>query len=119
MRHPAGVQRAELLIERAILLAPDAVARTAALAVSEPEQRWMLTRPRAVRRTFVEQVLDRGDDEHTRQRWMLLQDEATCASFLAALEDAPREQAWLLRQPAAVRASYVREVLDGQPADAG
>jgi hypothetical protein len=48
----------------------------------------MLCQPRAVRRSFVEQVADRPQDPHARERWMLLQADS-------------------------VRESYVREVLDG------
>jgi hypothetical protein len=72
--------------ERQVLLAPDAVARAAARMAREPEQRWMLRQPRAVRRSFCEEVLGRPDAEL-------------------------RQQVWMLRQPDAVRESYVREVL--------
>ncbi len=44
--------------ERSILLAPSAVARTAAYAANEPEQRWMLRQPRDVRRSYVREVLE-------------------------------------------------------------
>ena len=70
-----------------MLLGPDAVARAAARRVSSSEQRWMLGQPRAVRRSFVEQVVDRPEDPHAQERWMLL-------------------------QPDSVRESYVRDVLD-------
>ena len=77
-----------------MLLAPDAVARHAARAVDEPEARWMLAQPRAVRRAYVAEVLDRGGHD-------------------------ARRMAWMLRQPDAVRESFVREVLhprvDGEP----
>jgi hypothetical protein len=72
---------------RTILLAPAAVAKAAALAVSAPEQRWMLAQPREVRRSYVEEVVDRPNDPKAQERWML-------------------------RQPDAVRLSYIRDVLD-------
>jgi len=100
--------------ERAVLLAPNAVARAAALAARDAEQRWMLCQPRAVRRSYVEEVLDGHGDQ---ERWMLLQDDAACASYadrvLARREPAPRRELWMLRQPRPVRASYARDVLGG------
>ena len=74
------------LVERAVLLAPDRVARAAAPYAALPEERWMLTQPRWVRRSFVRNVVRAGD----RMR---------------------AQEAWMLRQPDAVRESYVREVL--------
>jgi hypothetical protein len=47
----------------------------------------MLGQPREVRRSYVEEVLDRPDDPKAQERWML-------------------------RQPDAVRLSYIRDVLD-------
>jgi hypothetical protein len=72
--------------ERQVLLAPDAVARAAARMAREPEQRWMLRQPRAVRRSFADEVFGRSDADM-------------------------RQQVWLLRQSDAVRESFVREVL--------
>ena len=72
--------------ERRILTAPDSVARRAARFAPEPEQRWMLSQPRAVRRSFAEEVFGRPDADL-------------------------RQQVWMLRQPEAVRESYIREVL--------
>jgi hypothetical protein len=72
---------------RTILLAPAAIAKAAALAATTAEERWMLGQPREVRRSYVEEVLDRPDDPKAQERWML-------------------------RQPDAVRLSYIRDVLD-------
>jgi hypothetical protein len=69
-------------VERALLMAPDAIARAAARWASGREQRWMLRQPRAVRRSYVAAVLDRPDDEHAEQAWMLLQDDAVRESYL-------------------------------------
>jgi hypothetical protein len=74
-------------LERAVLTGPDVVARTAARRIEAPEQRWLLRQPRAVRCSFVEEVVDRAGNPNAAERWMLL-------------------------QPAAVRRSYVAEVLD-------
>jgi len=73
-------------LERRVLTAPDAVAHTAARYAADPEQAWLLRRPRALRRSFAEQALGRG----------------TAA-----------EQIWLLRQADDVRETFVREVLGG------
>jgi hypothetical protein len=75
-------------LERAVLTGPDLIARAVARGVEAPEQRWLLRQPRAVRCSFVDEVIDRPDDPNAAERWMLL-------------------------APAAVRESYVAEVLDG------
>ena len=72
---------------RTILLAPAAVTKAAALAANTPQERWMLAQPREVRRSYVEDVLDRPHDPNAQERWML-------------------------RQPDPVRLSYIRDVLD-------
>ena len=73
------------MLERAILMAPDSVARRAARYAEDAQQRWMLTQPRAIRASFARAALGRGD---------------------------AAEQAWMLRQPKAVRESYITEVLE-------
>lgn len=72
------------MIERTILLAPDAVARRAAPFASDTEQRWMLCQSRTVRLSYYREALGRGE---------------------------AAEQTWILRQPDHVRESYVIEVL--------
>jgi hypothetical protein len=98
---------------RAVLLGPDMVARAIGSRERDPQRRWLLKRPRAVRRSFVEGVIEGGADE---QGWMLLQDKRTRDSYVAEVleaADPPDRQAiWLLRQPDAVRQSYVADVLD-------
>jgi hypothetical protein len=100
---------------RAVLAAPDVLARTLAGLERDPQRAWMLRRPRAVRRSFVETVADAGGDE---ERWMLLQDDETRASYVRdvlSAEDEPDRQAlWLLSQPRAVRESYVADVIDAR-----
>jgi hypothetical protein len=78
--HPDG-----LMLERAILLAPDAVARRAAPLAGDKEQRWMLCQSREVRASYCREAFGRGE--------------------LA-------EQVWMLRQPDPVRESYISEVLE-------
>ena len=73
---------------RTILLAPKAVAKAAALAAGRPEERWMLALPREVRRSYVDQVLDRPDDEHAQERWMLQQSDAVRFSYIRDVLDA-------------------------------
>jgi hypothetical protein len=101
---------------RSILLAPGPLARAAALGATTREQCWMLAQPREVRRSYVEQVLDRPGDAHAQMRWMLAQPDAVRHSYVNAVlahdPAAPPEQAWMLKQPRKVRESYVREVLE-------
>jgi hypothetical protein len=73
------------MLERAILLAPDAVARRAAPFAADAEQRWMLCQSREVRVSYCRDALGRGETA---------------------------ERAWMLRQPDDVRESYVSEVLE-------
>jgi hypothetical protein len=73
------------MLERTILLAPDAVARRAAAYAPAREQAWMLRQSRGVRASYCREALGRGE---------------------------VAEQAWMLRQPDAVRESYVTEVLE-------
>jgi uncharacterized protein CbrC (UPF0167 family) len=59
--------------ERRVLAAPDWVARAASAAAADAEQRWMLRLPRDVRRSFVREVLERGEGRRSAQeRWLLL-----------------------------------------------
>jgi hypothetical protein len=101
--------------ERSILTAPGAVARAASHAVREPQQRWMLTQPREVRRDFAEQVFGREDAELRQEVWMLRQPKALRESFIEQVllheEPVPLQAIWMLRQTDKVRESYVREVL--------
>jgi hypothetical protein len=102
--------------ERAILTAPAAVAKTAAYAAGDPEQRWMLRQPREVRISFAEEVFGRRDAEERQEIWMLRQPRAVRESFIREVlsrEDPPPRQAiWMLRQTDKVRESYLKEVLE-------
>jgi hypothetical protein len=103
-------------VERRVLLAPGAIAKAASRLAPDPEQRWMLCQPAAVRRSYAEQVLGRPGEERLQEAWMLRQPEAVRQSFvehvLARQDPLPRQEIWMLRQPEAVRLSYLREVLD-------
>ena len=73
-----------------MLLGPDVLSRAAASRAVLPEEQWMLRQSKAVRSSYVREVIDvRGDQELLTQIWMLLQSDT-------------------------VRASYVREVLEPQ-----
>lgn len=61
-------------LERAVLTAPDAIARAAARYAADAEQAWMLRRPRALRRSFAEDAFGWGDK--AEQIWMLRQVDA-------------------------------------------
>lgn len=101
--------------ERQILTAPDAVARAAAAMAPDREAQWMLRQPRALRRSFADEVLGAPDREAAQEIWMLRQPLAVRLDFLdevvAYQPDTPREQVWMLRQSDAVCRSYVDEVL--------
>ena len=73
---------------RAVLLGPDVLSRAAAGRVETTEEAWMLRQSKAVRASYVREVVDApGDEERLAEIWML-------------------------RQPDHVRESYVREVLE-------
>jgi hypothetical protein len=74
-------------LARMVLRAPHFVRRAAATQASAPEEQWILRQPRAVRDSYVREVIDRGGDERLAEIWML-------------------------RQPQAVRESYVKEILE-------
>ncbi len=103
-------------VKREILLAPNLVARAAATATDDPAARWMLSLPLAVRRSYVADVLDRGDGEAEQRVWMLLQADPVREGYIRAVlergaEPPGLEVLWMLRQPESVRASYVRDVI--------
>jgi hypothetical protein len=99
---------------RAVLRGPDMVARTLAARERDPQRRWLLRRPRAVRRAFLEEVVEGGVHE---ERWMLLRDRETRESYvsevLEAAKEPDRQAIWLLGQTEKVRRSYVERVIDG------
>ena len=101
--------------ERSILTAPGPVARAASHAAREPEQRWMLTQPREIRRSFAEEVFGREDADLRQEVWMLRQPRAVRESFVETVllnqDPPPLQSIWMLRQVDNVRESDVREVL--------
>lgn len=102
------------MIERGVLLAPDIVARSAASLVKDPAQRWMLGQPTRVRRSYVHEVMDRGNDTRAQTIWMLRQPVDVRRSYVKHVAE-PGDAAlrWMLGQPDAVRESYINEVLQG------
>jgi hypothetical protein len=103
---------------RDVLLAPDIVCRAAAMATSDPAQRWMLLQPRQVRASYVRDVLDVRGGPREQRIWMLRAPDAVRHSYLrhvARATGAGPEVYWMLAQPAAVRESYLREVLGAPP----
>lgn len=74
-------------LERFVLLGPAAVRRAAARRARAPEERWLLGQSRAVRESYVRDVLAARDPEVARQVWML-------------------------RTAKPVRESYIRDVLE-------
>ena len=93
---------------RAVLTAPDFVARGLAAAERDPQRRWILRRPRGIRRDFVKTVIDKAGDQ---ERWMLLQDDDTRHSYIDEV-GGDHQAIWLLRQPRKIRESYVADVID-------
>jgi hypothetical protein len=76
-------------IVRRLLLSPGRVARAAALAAPMPEGRWMLCQSREIRRSYVEQVVDRPEDERAQERWMLVQADEVRMSYVREVLDSP------------------------------
>jgi hypothetical protein len=70
------------------LMAPDAVTRSLAAVEEDPERRWLLCQPRAVRRSFVAEVVDHPEDPRAHERWILLQDDAVRHSYVEQVLDA-------------------------------
>jgi hypothetical protein len=113
----------KLMVEQAVLLSPDPVARAAALMANDPAERWMLSQPRSVRASFVHEAWD-GDDR-AQMIWMLRQSDQVRESYVREVVEAggvpadDRDQTvWMLRQPDAVRESFLRDVLHAPPAAA-
>jgi hypothetical protein len=71
-----------------VLLGPDVLSRAAASRTNLPEEQWMLRQSKAVRASYVREVLDKGGDV------------------------ALRSQIWMLGQSEKVRESYARDVLE-------
>lgn len=103
--------------ERSLLLAPDAVARAAVGLAPDREAKWMLRQPRALRRSFVEEVFGKPDEERLQQIWMLFQPRKVRESFvehvLMKQDPEPREEIWMLRQADEVCQDYANYVLLG------
>jgi hypothetical protein len=101
--------------ERSILTAPGPVARAASYAAREPEQRWMLTQPRELRRSYAEEVFGREDADLRQEVWMLRQPRDVRESFIEQVllreDPSPLQTIWMLRQSDRVRESYLRDVL--------
>jgi hypothetical protein len=76
-------------VTRRLLLAPDPVARAVALAAQAPEDRWMMCQSREVRRSYVQEVVDRPEDENAQERWMLGQSDEVRMSYVRHVLDAP------------------------------
>ena len=76
-------------IERTILVGPDWVARAASNATNDPQQKWMLRQPRAVRRSYAAECFGRPDEERRAEAWMLLQPDAVRRSYVEQVLSVP------------------------------
>ena len=94
---------------RAVLTGPDFVARGLAAADRDPQRRWILRRPREVRRAFVSEVIDRPATRSAGCSCRTTRPGTPTSRRWAA----DRQAIWLLRQPRKVRESYVADVIDG------
>ena len=93
MRRPGDGDPQDLDLPRGArmaLLAPDAVVHRLAAIDPDPERRWLLGQPRAVRASFVAEVIDGAADRRAQERWLLLQDEAVRRSFVEQVLDGRR-----------------------------
>ena len=105
------------MLQQAVLLSPDPVARAASLLVRDRSERWMLCQPHAVRASYARHAL--GGGEREQMIWMLRQPEWVRASYSREVVEPATtdgdvvglQTIWMLRQPDAVRESYLREVL--------
>jgi hypothetical protein len=105
------------MLQQAVLLSPDAVARAASRLVRDRSERWMLCQPYAVRASYARHAL--GGGEREQMIWMLRQPDSVRASYSREVVEPATADAdvvglqtiWMLRQPDAVRESYLREVL--------
>jgi hypothetical protein len=69
-------------IVKRVLLGPATVRRAAARRATDRTERWMLGQSADVRRSYVEEVLERGATDELEQAWMLLQPEAVRRSYV-------------------------------------
>lgn len=105
-------------IDRQVLLAPDLLARAAASAVRDRQQRWMLRQPRPVRRSYAHRVFGRIDEDDRAIAWMLEQPRAVRESYVEHVlrgrtDREAREQRWMLLQDDDIRLGYLAEVIEG------
>jgi hypothetical protein len=69
-------------VVKRVLLGPAAVRRAAAARASDPTDRWMLRQSAEVRRSYVQDVVERGGAHEIEQAWMLLQSEDVRQSYV-------------------------------------
>lgn len=79
-------------LDRAMLLSPAPVARAAARAAGALEESWLLRQPRAVRASYVKDVLD-SDETNAEEIWMLRQAKAVRESYIDEVLRAPGRRA--------------------------
>ncbi len=70
-------------IVKRVLLGPAALRKAAAARAADPQERWMLRQDAQVRRSYVEEVLERGASAEIEQAWMLHQPDHVRHSFAA------------------------------------
>lgn len=69
-------------IVKRVLLGPASVRNAAARRATDPTERWMLLQGPEVRRSYVENVLERGGHDEIERAWMLLQPEDVRRSYI-------------------------------------
>ena len=75
-------------VERSALLAPDFIASAAANATNDPQAKWLLHQAKAVRESYVHEVLDaKGDRALLSTRWLLSQDDDVRRSYVEKVVD--------------------------------
>jgi hypothetical protein len=66
-----------------VLLGPDVLSRAASSRTNLPEEQWMLRQAKAVRASYVREVIDaKGDTERLAEIWMLLQSDEVRESYV-------------------------------------
>lgn len=69
-------------VEKAVIRAPDRVARAVASRATTPEEAWLLRQPQAVRHSYWREVVCRGNHQREREIWMLRQHDAVRQSYI-------------------------------------
>ena len=86
-----------LPVDKLLLLGPDTLARAAASYARDPEERWLLRQPHAVRASYAREVLGPVPEPRADEIWMLGQSDAVRHSYIDQVLRRPAPPAHPLR----------------------